>query len=83
MKRDPATALLARGRRDLEHLAGTLKAMGEMIIGARGTDELGGPIRIAQMSGEVRQRRLVALIGFMAVLSVNLGLINLFPDPRP
>jgi regulator of sigma E protease len=55
--------------------------MGEMIIGARGTDELGGPIRIAQMSGEVASIGFVALVGFMAVLSVNLGLINLFPIP--
>ena len=60
---------------------GTLQAVGQMIIGARTTDELGGPIRIAQMSGEVASVGLVALIGFMAILSVNLGLINLFPIP--
>jgi regulator of sigma E protease len=52
-----------------------------MIIGARTTDELGGPLRIAQMSGEVAQGGAVSLIWFMAVLSVNLGLINLFPVP--
>jgi regulator of sigma E protease len=61
--------------------AGTLQAVGQMIIGARTTDELGGPIRIAQMSGEVASVGVVALVGFMAILSVNLGLINLFPIP--
>jgi regulator of sigma E protease len=81
VKRDPATALYYAAGETWNISFGTLKAMGEMIIGARGTDELGGPIRIAQMSGEVAQIGIVALIGFMAVLSVNLGLINLFPIP--
>ena len=40
-----------------------------------------GPLRIAQLSGEVAQGGLVPLLWFMAVLSINLGLINLFPVP--
>lgn len=60
---------------------GTLQAVGQMITGTRGTDELGGPIRIAEMSGQVAQTGLVSVIWFMAVLSINLGLINLFPVP--
>ena len=52
-----------------------------MITGRRGTDELGGPLRIAQLSGEVAQLGIASLITFIAVLSVNLGLINLFPIP--
>jgi regulator of sigma E protease len=60
---------------------GTLDAVGQMIVGTRGTEELGGPLRIAQMSGDVAQTGLVALVWFMAVLSINLGLINLFPIP--
>lgn len=59
----------------------TLVALGEMITGARGTEELGGPLRIAQMSGEIAQDGLVPAIWFAAVLSINLGLINLFPIP--
>ncbi len=62
-------------------IGGTLYAVGQMIIGARGTDELGGPLRIAQMSGEIAQDGLVPAIWFTAVLSINLGLINLFPIP--
>jgi regulator of sigma E protease len=60
---------------------GTLKALGQMISGSRGTEELGGPIRIAQMLGEVAQGGWASLIVSIAVLSVNLGLINLFPIP--
>ena len=52
-----------------------------MIIGTRGSEELGGPLRIAQLSGEVAQGGVVPLLWFMAVLSINLGLINLFPVP--
>lgn len=59
----------------------TLKALGQVIIGARSSDGLGGPLRIAQMSGEVAQNGMIALVWFMALLSVNLGLINLFPVP--
>ena len=58
----------------------TLRAVGEMIVGARSTDELGGPIRIAKYSGEFCQD-IIACIGFAALLSINLGLINLFPVP--
>jgi regulator of sigma E protease len=64
-----------------EMTAGTLKAVGQMILGTRGTDELGGPLRIAEMSGHVAQDGVVSLIWFMAVISINLGLINLFPVP--
>lgn len=59
----------------------TLGAVAEMISGARGTEELGGPIRIAQMSGNVAQAGVTPLLWFIAILSINLGLINLFPVP--
>jgi regulator of sigma E protease len=61
--------------------AGTIQALGQIITGRRQTDELGGPIRIAEMSGDVARGGPASLLVFMAVLSVNLGLINLFPVP--
>jgi regulator of sigma E protease len=61
--------------------ASTLKGLGQMILGSRGADELGGPLRIAEMSGKVAKEGFAAFIWFVAVLSVNLGLINLFPIP--
>jgi regulator of sigma E protease len=58
-----------------------LAAVGEIIMGERTAEELGGPIRIAQISGEMAQGGISNLLFFMAVLSINLGLINLFPIP--
>ena len=81
VRRDPATALLQAGAETWNLSASTLQAMWQIVIGMRGTDELGGPLRIAQMSGEVVQGGIVAVMWFMAVLSINLGLINLFPVP--
>lgn len=59
----------------------TLNAVWQIIVGTRSADELGGPIRIAQMSGQVAEISVVSVVWFMAILSVNLGLINLFPVP--
>jgi regulator of sigma E protease len=59
----------------------TIAGVAQMISGRRGTEDLGGPLRIAQLSGQVAQLGVASLISFIAVLSVNLGLINLFPIP--
>ena len=59
----------------------TLEGVWQIIVGTRTTDELGGPIRIAEVSGQVAQIGIVSFIFFTALLSVNLGLINLFPIP--
>jgi regulator of sigma E protease len=61
--------------------ADTVGSLAQMISGRRGTEDLGGPLRIAQLSGQVAQLGVASLISFIAVLSVNLGLINLFPIP--
>jgi regulator of sigma E protease len=81
VKRDPATALFQAGAETWHLSASTVTAMWQIVKGTRSTDELGGPLRIAQMSGEVVQGGVVAIVWFMAVLSINLGLINLFPVP--
>jgi regulator of sigma E protease len=59
----------------------TLDVVGQIIAGTRGTEELGGPLRIAQMSGNVAQSGWITTVWFVAMLSINLGLINLFPIP--
>ena len=59
----------------------TLTYIGRVIIGREAANQLGGPIRIAQMSGEVASISFVALIHLAAVLSVSIGLLNLFPIP--
>jgi regulator of sigma E protease len=78
---DPATALLEGTAETFQLIGGTLQAVGQMIVGSRTTDELGGPLRIAQMSGEIAKDGVVPAIWFTAILSINLGLINLFPIP--
>ena len=58
-----------------------LDALGQIITGQRTPKELGGPVRIAQISGDMAQAGIVMIIQFAAILSINLGLINLFPIP--
>jgi regulator of sigma E protease len=81
VRRAPPAAVYDAFQETGDLVSGTLEAVWQMAIGVRNTDELGGPVRIAQMSGEVWQGGVVALLWFMSVLSVNLGLINLFPIP--
>jgi len=59
----------------------TLSYIGGVIVGREAADQLGGPIRIAQISGEVATIGFVALVHLAAVLSVSIGLLNLFPIP--
>lgn len=59
----------------------TLSGVWQMISGQRGAEEIGGPLRIAQMSGEVAEMGMLSLVTFIALLSINLALINLFPIP--
>lgn len=59
----------------------TLSAIGEIIVGDRSLDEMGGPVKIVDMSNQVAQRGALDLVVFMAVLSINLGLLNLLPIP--
>jgi len=59
----------------------TLSYIGGVIVGREAADQLGGPIRIAQISGQVATIGFVALIHLAAVLSVSIGLLNLFPIP--
>lgn len=59
----------------------TLHALGQMISGQRSATELGGLIRIGSLAGDMAQSGLVAMFMFAALLSINLGLINLFPIP--
>jgi regulator of sigma E protease len=58
-----------------------LSTLGQMIVGDENPEQLRGVLGIAQISGDVAQRGFVAIIFFMAALSLNLGLINLFPIP--
>jgi regulator of sigma E protease len=62
-------------------LVDTVNGLVGLIANPHGAEELGGPIMIAQISGQVAQLGLSSLVMFIAVLSVNLGLVNLLPIP--
>ena len=59
----------------------SLKYIGSMIAGNGDTSQLGGPIRIAKISGQVAEFGILPFISLMAYISISLGLINLFPIP--
>ena len=59
----------------------TLSFLGQVISGRQGTEGIGGPLRIVQYAGITFQSGIENFILFLAVLSINLGLINLFPIP--
>lgn len=62
-------------------IEGTMRYVGRVIIGRESTDQLGGPLRIAQISGDVASVSFMALVNLAAILSISIGLINLFPIP--
>ena len=59
----------------------SLKYIGSMITGSGDSSQLGGPIRIAKISGQVAEFGVLPFISLMAYISISLGLINLFPIP--
>ena len=78
---NPFEAVAAGARQTWDVAASTLGAVGQMLGGHRGTDELSGPLGIATLSGQVSRLGFSVMVSFIAVLSVNLGLVNLFPIP--
>ncbi len=78
---NPAFALVDATTETFGLITATLEGIGEMIVGSRTTEELGGPLRIGYMSGEIAKDGVVQIMQFVAFLSINLGLINLFPIP--
>ena len=60
----------------------TMRGVAQIIKGDRGGEDIGGIVRIAEMSGDIsKNNNVLDLLMFMALLSINLGLINLFPIP--
>lgn len=78
---NPAVALWRAGEKTVSAAGEALAAVGQMITGARTTAELSGPLGILQLSGEMAQAGVVPTMLLLAYLSLNLGLINLFPIP--
>lgn len=78
---DPFTAIWMGAEESYFIVEQTFVVLGRIIMGRESAESLGGPIRIAQISGQTATLGLIALINLTAVLSVSIGLINLFPIP--
>jgi regulator of sigma E protease len=78
---DPATALWLGVKETWFVVDRTLAYIGGVFTGREAADQVGGPLRIAQISGQVATIGLAALVHLAAVLSISIGLLNLFPVP--
>ena len=81
VKLGPAKALFYAVNEVYYVSVSSLKYIGSMITGSGDSSQLGGPIRIAKISGQVAEFGILPFISLMAYISISLGLINLFPIP--
>ncbi len=81
VKFGPIEAVGAASKWTYDLTTGSLMAIGQIITGKRDSSQMGGPIMIAQTSSEFAKRGFDWFLQFMAMISVSLGLINLFPIP--
>ena len=80
-RHDPLTALWMAVKECYFVITRSLGYLYDVITGREAADQLGGPIRIAQISGQVATAGFVALLNLAAIISVSIGLLNLFPIP--
>ena len=81
VKLGPAQAVFHAAHEVYYVTTSSLKYLGAMVFGKADTSQLGGPIRIAKISGQVAEFGFLAFVSMMAYISISLGLINLFPIP--
>jgi regulator of sigma E protease len=62
-------------------LGSMLDGLGQIVSGRRGTEDVGGPIKIAQIAGQQATLGVIPFVGLLALFSINLGFINLLPVP--
>ena len=80
-RHDPLTSVWLGTKETYFVISRTLIYLYDVIVGRESADQLGGPIRIAQISGQVATAGIIPLLNLAAILSVSIGLINLFPIP--
>ena len=81
VRHGPVAALWYASKETLFIAGATLEQVGQMIVGERSADGVSGPIGIFRMSGQAAEFGVATVVRLMALLSVSLGLINLFPIP--
>ena len=80
-RHDPLTAFGMALKESYFVISRSLGYLYDVVTGREAADQLGGPIRIAQVSGQVASAGFVALLNLAAIISVSIGLLNLFPIP--
>jgi len=80
-KGNPGLAIVRAFYQTYDYSKLTLLAFYKMIVGDVSPRNIGGPILIAQMAGQQAQEGLGSFLAFLAVLSINLGVLNLLPVP--
>ncbi len=80
-RHDPVTAFGMALKESYFVVSRSLGYLYDVVTGREAADQLGGPIRIAQVSGQVASAGFVALLNLAAIISVSIGLLNLFPIP--
>jgi regulator of sigma E protease len=80
-RHDPVTAFVMALKETYFVVSRSLGYLYDVVTGRESADQLGGPIRIAQVSGQVATAGFLALLNLCAIISVSIGLINLFPIP--
>lgn len=80
-RHDPVTAFVMAVKECYFVISRSLGYLYDVIVGREDADQLGGPLRIAQVSGQVATAGFIALLNLAAIISVSIGLINLFPIP--
>lgn len=81
IKHGPFSAIGAATVETWEMVAVSLKGVGQIIAGQRNSDELSGPVGIAKRAGQAARLGIGGIFFFAVYISVNLGLVNLFPIP--
>ena len=80
-KVDPLTAVWLGAKQVWNVIDSTFTFLGGLFAGRGGADQIGGPIRIAQLSGQAASLGFDYFMNLTAVISVSIGLLNLFPVP--
>jgi regulator of sigma E protease len=80
-RHDPVTALVMAVNEVRFVIERTFAYLYDVIAGRESADQLGGPLRIAELSGQVASLGIGPLLSFAAYISVSIGLLNLFPIP--
>jgi regulator of sigma E protease len=80
-KPTPVEAVKLSFRRNWESSGLIFRTLGGLFTGTTSVRQLQGPVGIAQLSGEAARTDFLSVLSLMAVLSLNLGLINLMPVP--